>query len=185
MWQGLAGQVFLKPHTNLLPRCSGFDRPPVNWEEECCYGGLVITWQLATGSPWTNGHFDVSSQCCLMIEPSATFQNAKIEWKEKHRLIWACIDIVVHFRVQMASCWKNAFWPSCIVFLARRTTLGKKKQTVAGFSTFAGRPSQPLRWRDFASPKFGLSPVKWRFWGAYGACMYTSVNSLPHCKKKC
>lgn len=126
MWQGLAGQVFLKPHINLLPRCSGFDRPPVNWEEECCYGGLVITWQLATGSPWTNGHFDVSSQCCLMIEPSATFQNAKIEWKEKHRLIWACIDIVVHFRVQMASCWKNAFWPSCIVFLARRTTLGKK-----------------------------------------------------------
>ena len=52
----------------------------------------------------------------LMIEPSATFQNAKIDWKEKHRLIWACINIVVNFRVQMASCGKNTFWPSCIVF---------------------------------------------------------------------
>lgn len=119
-----------------------------------------------------------------MIEPSATFQNAKIDWKEKHRLIWACINIVVNFRVQMASCWKNALWPSCIVFFwgLAEPRLGKKQQTVAGFSTFAGRPSQPLRWRDFASPKFGLSPVKWRFWSAYGACMYTSVNSLPHCK---
>ena len=45
LWQGLAGQVFLKPHDTLLPRCSEFDRPPVNCEEECCYGGLVIKFQ--------------------------------------------------------------------------------------------------------------------------------------------
>lgn len=50
LWKGLTGQVFLKPHVNLLPRCSEFDRPPVNCEEvnHCCSSLLHASQSMMT-----------------------------------------------------------------------------------------------------------------------------------------